>query len=180
MKILVMSDTHGELEKTRRILENSEPVNIFIHLGDIGFPLQELSKFHLVCGNHDKDSSLPLELIMDLEERKVLCIHGNRFDDETILEVLSQKNIKSEDLMDFCMSTLYGKIASYAKRKGCDTVFFGHTHHQFSGVVDGVTLVNPGSVCFGTPQSGYAIVEIQHMEMVTRLYHCDEESGLDS
>lgn len=180
MKILLMSDTHGELEKARMIVEKNESVDVSIHLGDVGFPLQELSKFHLVRGNHDKDCSLPMELMLDLEGRKVLCMHGNRFDDETMQEVLAQENINCENLMEVCMQTLYGKIAAYAKRKGCNTVFFGHTHHQYAGVVEGVVLVNPGSVCFGTPQRGYAIVQIQHEEIDTRFYHCDEESCLDS
>ena len=62
--------------------------------------------------------------------------------------------------MDQCMNVLYKRLASYAKQQGCDTLFFGHTHHQCFMEMDDVVLINPGSVFWGTPQSGYALVEV--------------------
>ncbi len=160
MKILLMSDTHGEQEAARRILQEHAAADLKIHLGDVGFPLQEIDECSIVKGNHDRSHRLPKKLKLTLEGRKAICLHGDIFDDETVQEVLAMKHAQNDDIMDLCMRTLYGKLAAYAKRKGCDTLFFGHTHHQSFTEVDGVVLINPGSVCYGTPHSGYGVVEI--------------------
>ena len=160
MNILLLSDTHGELEETLDIIRQYPKMDYYLHLGDIGFPLQELHKFLMVKGNHDRDCMLPYERYMQIEKRHILYIHGNLFDEETMQEVLAMPSIDREDIMAVCMHTLYKKLAAYALQKGCDTLFFGHTHHQVDIEVDGVRLINPGSVCFGTPHSGYAVIEI--------------------
>ena len=51
MKILLMSDTHGEQEAARRILQEHAAADLKIHLGDVGFPLQEISECSIVKGN---------------------------------------------------------------------------------------------------------------------------------
>lgn len=160
MKILLMSDTHGELDAARSILKQHADAELKIHLGDVGFPLQEISECSIVKGNHDRSHHLPKKLKLTLEGRKAICLHGDIFDDETVQEVLAMKNVPNDEIMDLCMRTLYEKLAAYAKRKGCDTLFFGHTHHQCFTEVDGVVLINPGSLCYGTPHSGYAVVEV--------------------
>lgn len=170
MKILLISDTHGELNETRKLLKQHSDMDYYIHLGDVGFSLQELSHFHIVCGNHDRNMPLPKEQVLAIEDRRVLCLHGNIFDEETLQEVLAMTSVDNDDIMDICMNTLYHKLAKYAKRKGCNTLFFGHTHHQCMVEMDGVTLINPGSVCFGTPHSGYAIVEVKGKEIDAVFY----------
>lgn len=175
MKILLISDTHGQLNETLQILSQHSDADLTVHLGDIGFDLNYVKGCELVKGNHDKNWNLPAKRKLKLEGRKALCLHGNIFDDETIEEVLQMKYGEEDDLMDICMHTMYKKLAAYAKRKGCDTVFFGHTHHQCWEELDGVTLVNPGSVCFGTPQSGYAIVEIIGQKITVRFYAIEQD-----
>lgn len=32
-------------------------------------------------------------------------------------------HVPNDEIMGLCMRTLYGKLAAYAKRKGCDTLF---------------------------------------------------------
>lgn len=165
MKILLMSDTHGELDTARKILDRHADADLKIHFGDVGFPLQEISECSIVKGNHDRTHRLPKKLRFTIEKRSVICLHGDIFDDETVQEVLAMKHVASDEIMEVCMRTLYGKLAAYAKRKGCDTLFFGHTHHQCFTEVDGVILINPGSVCYGTPQSGYALLEVHGQEL---------------
>lgn len=161
MRMLLLSDTHGQVNETRELLQQYPTMDAYIHLGDIGFELKELYHFDIVSGNHDRFHTLPNEIIKAFDARHVLCIHGNLFDEETIQEVLAMQDIEEENIMEICMQTLYQKLASYACSKGCNTIFFGHTHHQVCVEVDGIVLVNPGSLCFGTPHSGYAIVEIE-------------------
>ena len=120
MKILLMSDTHGELDAARSILKQHADAELKIHLGDVGFPLQEISECSIVKGNHDHSHRLPKKLKLTLEGRKAICLHGDIFDDETVQEVLAMKNVPNDEIMDLCMRTLYEKLAAYAKRKGCD------------------------------------------------------------
>ena len=170
MKILLLSDTHGDLHTTKQILQQHTDVDVKIHLGDVGFPLQELDDCTVVKGNHDSNRYLPQELHLSLENREVLCLHGNLFDDETVQEVLSRKDVAQEDIMDVCTEILHTKLASYAKRKGCDTVFYGHTHHACFLEMDGVLFVNPGSVSFGVSKNTYALVTIHQKEMDVQFY----------
>lgn len=165
MKILLISDTHGNLEDTHAILARYPDMDAYIHLGDIGFSCKELSKFQIVKGNHDTDTKLLNKHKFHFERRHIICIHGNIFDDETMQEVMNMHDVSSDKLMELCMYTLYKKLAAYAKRKGCDTMFFGHTHHQCMEEIDGVVLINPGSVNFGTPYSGFAVVDIHEKEI---------------
>lgn len=174
MKILLLSDTHGRLEVTRKIIEKHEDIDKFIHLGDVGFPLQELEQFQIVKGNHDRNTKLPLELQCTIEERSVLCLHGNIFDEETIQEILDMKNIANEELLDLTMNLLYSKLATYARNKGCDTVFFGHTHLQCTMEKDGVILINPGAVSFSMDKSGYAVVSIEQKNIDVKMYTIEE------
>lgn len=170
MKILLISDTHGAAEETADIMKQHPFMDRYIHLGDVGFPLQNLSHFTIIKGNHDKTSSLPHEKIFTFEKRHILCMHGNIFDEETIQEVLSMHSIDEKNLLDICMQTLYSKLAAYARKKECDTVFFGHTHHQCDVEMNGVRIINPGSVCLGTPHSGYAVINIDNDTIKSTFY----------
>ena len=171
MKYLLISDTHGQLEKTRNLILQYPLMDGYFHMGDVGFALSHLEQFHIVRGNHDRHTSLPMELRFTLGERKVLCMHGNRFDEETVQEVLHMQHLSGEEMMEECMRRLYEKLSDYTKRQGCDTLFFGHTHEQCCVEYEGVTLINPGSLSFGMNGAGYAIVEIEgkhiHAEMKT-------------
>lgn len=173
MNILLLSDTHGELGRTEEILRMHPLMDAYIHLGDVGFPLRNLSDFHIVKGNHDKNLRLPYEEIISLGERRVLCLHGNMFDEETVQEVLSRTENFNGDMMEVFMSTLYGKLVKYAVEKKCDTVFFGHTHHQCFERINDVVLINPGSVFLGTPQCGYAVVQIEGKAIQACFHDCE-------
>ena len=53
-------------------------------------------------------------------------------------------------------------IANYAKEKGCDVVLYGHTHRPLISKMDGVTLINPGSLRYPAGEGGsycYLVVE---------------------
>ena len=59
MKILLMSDTHGELKTARSILQEHAAADLKIHLGDVGFPLREIDECTIVKGNHDRTQTAP-------------------------------------------------------------------------------------------------------------------------
>ena len=172
MKVLLLSDTHGEIENTRKLIRKHEDVDIKVDLGDIGFALNELDGFIVVKGNHDKKYNLPVERIIEAEGHRILCVHGDMFEAETIEEVFALKVDKDEDIMQICMEVLYRHIAAYAKRKNCDIVFFGHTHIRIWEVYDDIIIINPGSLLFGMDgnDKSYAIVDITKDEVQVAFY----------
>lgn len=163
MKILLISDTHGELEATRLAIKAHPDVDLQIALGDIGFSLKELSSFVIVKGNHDHGTKLPPERIIEVQGHRIWCVHGDMFEAETVEEVMEMKHDPDRNIMELCMETLYKTIVKHAKRKGCDVVFFGHTHIRIWETREGITIVNPGSLLFGMDgnDKSYAIVDVQ-------------------
>ena len=99
MKILLMSDTHGELKTARSILQEHAAADLKIHLGDVGFPLREIDECTIVKGNHDRTQRLPKKVKLTLEGRKAICLHGDIFDDETVQEVLAMHHVPNDEIM---------------------------------------------------------------------------------
>jgi hypothetical protein len=54
------------------------------------------------------------------------------------------------------------RLVYYAREKGADACFYGHTHFPVCATVGGVLLFNPGSPSFprGGSNASYGIVEI--------------------
>lgn len=94
MKILILSDTHGELDATREVIHEHSDADLMIDLGDIGFDLKELDGFVIVKGNHDKATKLPREKVIEVMGHRILCTHGDMFEAETIEEVFAMKTDK--------------------------------------------------------------------------------------
>ena len=66
-------------------------------------------------------------------------------------------------------------LVSSAKNLACDIVCFGHTHASMIRKMDGVFLLNPGSVTFprdGKPRS-YAILDVDK-EIHAKIIFMDE------
>ena len=91
----------------------------------------------VVKGNHDKALKLPIERIVEVENHRILCVHGDIFEADVMEEVFSLMIDEKEDIMQVCMDVLYHHIADYAKKKQCDIVFFGHTHIRVWEIYDG-------------------------------------------
>ncbi len=132
MKILVMSDSHGEDGYVYDIMRDNTDADIVIHLGDgeddLGLALTELPAFGnkrilQVRGNCD-----PIGLQEGLFEN----IGGFRF----YLTHGHMHRVK------------YGKFELLADARQMDrnVVLFGHTHSQFLEEYDGTWLFNPGAV----------------------------------
>ncbi|MCL2456121.1 MAG: metallophosphoesterase family protein, partial [Defluviitaleaceae bacterium] len=54
------------------------------------------------------------------------------------------------------------RLAYYAREKGANAIFYGHTHFPICVTVGGILVLNPGSPSFprGGSLASYAIVEI--------------------
>ncbi|MBQ7879791.1 MAG: metallophosphoesterase [Clostridia bacterium] len=128
-KILVVSDTHGNtkgLEKLRPLIEEND---YLVHLGDGAGDVREYmrdfpEKVCLCGGNCDFFGNYPDEGVLEIESVKILYCHGHKYRVKSTLETL----------------------ASEAKKRDCDIALYGHTHTSLVSEIDGVTLINPGSL----------------------------------
>jgi uncharacterized protein len=147
MKLIVMSDNHGDKETVKAV--SSLPADAHFHCGDSEFPYdaETLASMIRVGGNCDIDSKYPGEVVTTIKEKKILAVHGHKH------------NVKSS-LMD-----LYYR----AKEKDVDIVLFGHSHLYGAEMKDGILFVNPGSTMLprgGNPAT-YAVIEWDETPVVT-------------
>lgn len=136
-KLVVISDTHHDINKLRRIIPiiNSSDYLIFCGdgLGDVISMRYDIN-VPMICvkGNNDYEMNMADMASVILGETRVLVTHGHRQD--------VRKGLSS--------------LAAFARMRACGLVFFGHTHSFFDRIVDGVHFVNPGALCLGS----YALV----------------------
>lgn len=133
MKILVVSDTHRRDENLRDVIEAEKPLDMLIHLGDAEGSEQWIPEWagsgcimEMVLGNNDFFSSLRREIELELGPHKALLTHGHYYGVSMGPEGLAEE----------------------AKSRGCDIAMFGHTHRPCFDEIDGVTVVNPGSLSY--------------------------------
>lgn len=141
MKIAVVSDTHGNkvaMEKTLCIIEECDAL---LHLGDnvkdIKFYEKKVSMpIYSVKGNCDFTNSSPQDRVEEFQGKKIFMTHGHDYNVK-----LAKMNLKYK-----------------GKEVGADIVLFGHTHMPFLDYIDGMCIMNPGSV--GNPRMSKASMGI--------------------
>ncbi len=142
MRILVVSDTHGDVHSFIQLCRSNSSAEVVIHCGDGAGDVQEVSPlfpskmFINVRGNCDFCTDAPYAQTITLEGKKLLITHGHLY------------NVKS-DLLPLSLS---------AREQGADMVLFGHTHQQTEIYSDGLYMLNPGSL--KGYKGSYALVDI--------------------
>lgn len=141
MKVVLVSDNHGDLKSIEKILCQEQVADYYLHCGDSSTRPEDISLFASVRGNNDYFNEFPKERIIEIAGHKALLIHGHR-------------------LIGFGS---FDRLADYAKEKECDICFFGHIHCFVDQEVKGVRLINPGSTFYNRDYSDpcYAVVEIE-------------------
>ncbi len=133
MKILIMSDSHRKDGNVLEAIQANPDIDGLIHLGDsegsedlIAEALGEERNLYIVAGNNDFFSSLKSEIEMKLGKHRVFLCHGHQYNVNLGVEMLCKE----------------------AKARGCDVAMYGHTHRPFLEVIDGITILNPGSISY--------------------------------
>ena len=148
MKLLILSDSHRELEHMRLVIHRERPEAVF-HLGDHDSDAEQLQRefpslpFYCVCGNCDSlFPTAPNSLLTELEGVRIFAAHGHKH------------NVK------------YGNMNFYmaAREQEASLALFGHTHSPFCQDYDGLWLLNPGS-CKGYGAT-YALAYIQEGSVI--------------
>jgi len=160
LKIIVLSDTHGEYRRLEQVVRQHEDADKFIHLGDgerdvdrlFSMMPQVQGKFCYLNGNCDYGllyegmSSLTLPLPYG---HQIFAAHGHKF------------QVK--------FST--ARIVYEARQCQADIVLYGHTHVSDCRYEDGIYIINPGSL--GLPRDGkppsYALLDISEKGVLPNL-----------
>ena len=139
MKILVLSDTHGDVWRLREIFTREHGFSLCIFLGDGErdfepfFPMPGVPLL-AVRGNCDFGSALPTKLVTEEGGKRIFCTHGY------------------EQFVKYGSANL----RDAAREAKADIALYGHTHVPVQDYADGLYLCNPGSVRNGD----YAVLEI--------------------
>ena len=161
MKILVISDTHGNWPLALRAWHLAMQPDAVIHLGDGGSDAEMLS--HIlgtgiirVSGNCDNGYTEPRELMLEFEGKRLLLTHGDMYGVKSGLTRLEQRG----------------------REVGADILLFGHTHHATIITLSGILLVNPGTLMRTSQQTTFAILEITPTGIKAKLHEIAFKSGI--
>ena len=128
MKLLVLSDSHGNVDNMARAVELTQPRHI-LHLGDCQRDAQALHErfpdlpMDTVPGNCDWGSFDQPERLLEMGGVRIFMLHGHT------------RNVKSSP-----MSALYA-----AKEYGAQVLLFGHTHVPLVDNDGTLLTLNPGA-----------------------------------
>lgn len=131
MKLLILSDSHGDINTLKKATtQYGSNADIIIHCGDgtksdAQWLKENCTHCMTLCvkGNCDFGSSLNDIEFLSICSHKIMITHGHLFNAKMSLANLSYK----------------------AEENGCDIVFFGHTHIPTDEYLGNVRLINPGS-----------------------------------
>lgn len=139
MKIIVMSDSHGDKETVRAV--SALPADAIIHCGDSELSAEEpvLQGLHIVRGNCDRDLRFPQSLVVEVGDKRVFVVHGHEHD---------------------CKRTLL-PLYYAAQEVQADIVLFGHSHLYGTEMKEGILFLNPGSTLLprGGNEATFAMIE---------------------
>lgn len=161
MKILLLSDTHGLLDKVYEIYGKLNHIDLIIHCGDYqrdAHTLEETLGIPIVSvkGNCD-GASRPDREIVETPAGKLLITHGH-------LEGAGYD---------------YNNLLYLAEEKDCIAVCFGHTHVPMCEDFGGIYLINPGSLT--NPRDGsngsYAILHSTEEDFYANIVYYDTVCG---
>ena len=148
-RILVFSDTHGDISLCKEIIEKI-PSDIILHAGDYVTDAQNLKKIYpdkrieYVRGNGDAFSYAPDNAVIELSGIRIFLTHGHN------------ERVKTD--------TELKKLISVAKENECTVAVFGHTHTGLEREENGIKLLNPGSSKYGRC---YGVIEIEDGKVST-------------
>jgi len=122
MKILILSDSHGDTVYLSEIIARHE-VDKTLHLGDLEIS-NDLFEMTIVRGNSYMDPEAPLERLIDTDGKRLFMTHGHIY---SVHNGLTSISLKARSLkVDYCL--------------------FGHTHIPCFKENKGILYINPGSV----------------------------------
>lgn len=150
--LVILSDTHRNLQPLEKIATVLAESDYIIHLGDMASDANDLlraypKKTFIVSGNNDFFGGLPNELVLDVEGRRLFACHGHRYGVKSGTE----------------------RLAEAAKEHGCDIALYGHTHAADVHEEKGILLINPGCMTRYSPEKSYCYLLIEKQKAVATI-----------
>lgn len=148
-RLLLISDSHRDKQTLSKIIRNEQDFDRVIFLGD-GIEdvedafLSSSKPITFVAGNCDTDYCISSERVIKIENINIFITHGHFYD----------------------VKLTFKNIAKTAKSKDCSVAFIGHTHIQTAETVEGIRIINPGSVSY---LGNYAIITIDNDKLDVEL-----------
>lgn len=145
MRILIISDSHGDTKRFDKAIAAFEP-DMIIHLGDIERDVQYILDVYpnipieAVVGNNDPFCRRCTEKVIEINGVKIFLTHGHLYS-------VWDKGFR---------------IAKRAEEKGCSVALFGHSHIPCDEVYGSVRVFNPGSI--SRPRQGEYSVGIMEID----------------
>lgn len=145
MRVIVMSDSHGRDDRIQELLDLYPDASYFIHCGDIECDPQKFLQLICVQGNNDLYYQYKNEIKLNILGHNILIMHSHQFS----------------------YYERSRKMAEHAIEKDCEIFLYGHTHVLKDEVVNGVRLINPGSLWRSRDEKGpsYIILDISEHEV---------------
>jgi len=152
-KLLVLSDTHGNVSALKSVLNwakdrvpPNDTISAAVFLGDGVSDLRRATdatdffcEWKIIGGNNDYGHLLPEADVYDFADHRFYMCHGHRHS----------------------LHGGYNTLITAAANSQANVVLFGHTHVPCHKKVNGIHLINPGSV--GQPRSligaTFAVIE---------------------
>ena len=128
-KVIVISDSHGNMPKITALYPIFKECDYIIHLGDTSGDGARIKKEFgdktiLVNGNCDPVKLGEDEVILNIEGVKIFATHGHLYSAKTTLNRLYMRG----------------------NEENCKLVLYGHTHRAREDETLGITLINPGNL----------------------------------
>jgi putative phosphoesterase len=147
IKIVVLSDTHGNLADIDKIAEILKESDFVFHLGDHYDDMRNLypeikQKLYRVHGNCDWGSVK--ELTVPIGDHNFFVTHGDLYGAKRGTDKLVEKAIE----------------------EGCDVVLYGHTHVAEIKKERGVLLINPGTMSKYATKKSYCYIVVNNDKIV--------------
>jgi hypothetical protein len=156
MKLVVMSDSHGNIDFVQKVIKiaEDEKADYIIHLGDDSSDMIHFKDFNIqnvivVPGVYEREyedktiTNLQNRILKKFGDVRVLITHTRSSHANDL-----PQDIKPEELIE---------------KREVDIVLFGHTHLYYADVEDSILFVNPGHLKVedkkGMPPT-YAVLEI--------------------
>lgn len=131
MKIMIVSDSHGQMENITRAIGLEKPLDMLFHCGDTegtegDIGLLAECPMYCVRGNNDFFTDMAKEHELTICGKKMMITHGHYYH----------------------VSMGETRLAEEGVARGIDYIFYGHTHRPVIENIDGVNIINPGSIAY--------------------------------
>ena len=146
MKLLVVSDVHGDLSALERAVDAERDADAVIFLGDGLREVENLQdmrpelKIYSVRGNCDYASFAPADGLAAFGGVLFYYTHGNLY------------GVKNE----------VDTLAAAAQVRGAAVALYGHTHCPACDEISGVVLFNPGALSAGQGRGSFGVVTVEN------------------